>query len=506
MKLELFEKIRQDHFRLGLSIRHLSRKYQTHRRMVRQAIASSIPPSRKSIARKCPKLDAVRGFIDKILESDLKSPKKQRHTARRIWVRINEEMPESALSEATVRNYVREQKIKLGLSFKEVFVPQSYDLGYAAQVDWYEAVSNVGDERVKHYYFCMRSMGSGGAFHCAYSHANQQSFLEAHEKAFKYFGGVFTVIRYDNLKSAVKKVLRGYKREQADRFIAFRSHWGFEAEFCNVRRGNEKGGVEGECGFFRRNHLVPIPSVENIESLNEILLKACESDEKRMIGDRTKTVGELLIDERKCLLPLPKEGFDLSEDIFCRVNKQRCVIVRTNSYSVPAKPGSEVLVKVYADRVAIMQSGKLLTEHERSYSRKQSILNLEHYLDALERKPGAMASSTPLQQWRKQGRWPKEYDIIWQMFIARKGKNPATLEMIELLQLAKKHGYNRLTEAIKVAIDEGCSDSAAIKHLMLSENKKEPEVLALDDLINLQQYERSTPSIIEYDLLMRGVH
>ncbi|MGB0014717.1 MAG: hypothetical protein WBQ03_24195 [Candidatus Sulfotelmatobacter sp.] len=104
----------------------------------------------------------------------------------------------------------------------------------------------------------------------AYYHATQQAFLEAHELAFNYFGGVFRCLRYDNLKSAVKKILRGHQREETERLIAFRLHWGFQTEFCNPARGNEKGGEEGEVGYFRRNHLVPIPQAKNLEELNRL--------------------------------------------------------------------------------------------------------------------------------------------------------------------------------------------------------------------------------------------
>jgi len=102
-------------------------------------------------------------------------------------------------------------------------------------------------------------MASGAAFHRAYLHATRQAFLEAHEHAFAYFGGVFHLLRYDNLASAVRKILRGYRREETVRFLAFRSHWRFAAEFCTPGEGHEKGGIEGEGGYFRRNHLVPGP-------------------------------------------------------------------------------------------------------------------------------------------------------------------------------------------------------------------------------------------------------
>ena len=127
-------------------------------------------------------------------------------------------------------------------------------------MDWYEAWADLGGERTRVQVFAMRSMASGAAFHRAYLHATQQAFLEAHEAAFAYFGGVFRLLRYDNLASAVRKILRGHRREETARFVAFRSHWRFAAEFCTPGEGHEKGGVEGEVGYFRRNHLVPVPA------------------------------------------------------------------------------------------------------------------------------------------------------------------------------------------------------------------------------------------------------
>src|SRR4029079_8545523 len=171
-------------------------------------------------------------FCAVILESDGRAPRKQRHTARRIYVRIQAERPGHVIAESTVREYVRERKAGLGLAARETFVPQSYSWGSEAQVDWYEAVAELDGERVKLQVFSMRSMASGGAFHRAYRHATQQAFLEAHELAFRSFGGVFHRARYDNLSAAVKRVLRGSQREETARFVAFRSHWRFASEFC----------------------------------------------------------------------------------------------------------------------------------------------------------------------------------------------------------------------------------------------------------------------------------
>jgi transposase len=228
------------------------------------------------------------------------------------------------------------------LLVRETFVPQSYGWGQEAQVDWYEAWADLGGERTKVPVFAMRSMASGAAFHRGYLHATQQAFLEAHELAFEYFGGVFRLLRYDNLKSAVRKILRGYQREETARFIAFRSHWRFAAEFCTPGEGHEKGGIEGEGGYFRRNHFVPVPSAADIDALNAELLTGCREDEGRILDGRSKQVGAAMTVEREHLLPRVAEGFDLAEMRFPLVDKQGCVTVKAHLYSVPVRAGTRV--------------------------------------------------------------------------------------------------------------------------------------------------------------------
>src|ERR1700688_2113044 len=181
MKVELFEQIRREYeFGIG-TIAGVAKQLKVHRRMVREAIGSALPTPRKKAERPRWKLAAAAGFIDQILEADKKAPRKQRHTAHRIWERIQREMPQVQLCERTVRGYVHERKLALGLVIQETFVPQSYDWGVEAQVDWYEAYADLAGERQRCQVFSMRSMASGGAFPRAYLHATQQAFLEAHE-------------------------------------------------------------------------------------------------------------------------------------------------------------------------------------------------------------------------------------------------------------------------------------------------------------------------------------
>ncbi len=410
-------------------------------------------------------------------------------------------MPECQICERTVRQYVQGQKLALGLAVHETFVPQSYDWGVEAQVDWYDAYADLSGERTKLQVFSMRSMASGAAFHCAYLHSTQQAFLEAHELAFAYFCGVFRKLRYDNLTSAVKKIFRGHRREETARFIAFRSHWRFASEFCTPAEAHEKGGVEGEVGYFRRNHWVPVPKASDIADLNRQLIVACRGDEQRRIDGRDHTVGAAVLVEREHLLPPVTEGMDLAQTSFPTVNSLGCAKVLTNAYSVPLKSGTQVQAKVYASAVELWHDGRCVARHERCYGRQQQVLDLEHYLDVLSRKPGALAGSRPLEQQRRAGLWPKSFDEIWEALITRHGKQNGTKQMIDLLKLTKEFGRDRLQKAIETALETGCTDAAAVQHLLHARDLNRPACEVMDIGL-LERYHRPLPVMNEYDQVL----
>jgi transposase len=490
--VELFAEIRREYqFGVG-TIKGVSRKLGVHRRVVRQALADALPPERAYRARAKPTLDRVQAFIDRILEADRTAPRKQRHTARRIHDRLRREQPDAPIAASTVREYVRGWKRAQGLMGRAVCVPQTYDWGQEAQVDWYEAVAILDGEDVTLQVFCLRSMASGAAFHRAYPRATQQAFLEAHEGAFAYFGGVFATLRYDNLTSAVRKILRGFRREETTRFVAFRSHWQFDAQFCTPAEGHEKGGVEGEAGYFRRNHWVPLPHAADLDALNAQLLAGCHADEQRVLHGRTQSVGEAVTIERASLRALAAEPFDLQEVSFPRVDGLSCVRVKTNPYSVPAAVGT---VELWAD-------GRCLARHERSYVRFTPVLELEHYLDVLERKPGALAGSTALAQRRARGLWPASYDALWAHLIGRHGKQAGTRQMIAVLQLARTYGAVALQQTVTTALTLGCTDHAAVRHLLLTATLARPPVDPLLLGAALADYDRPQPSVAEYDTLV----
>lgn len=502
--MELFEEIRREYEHGVGTISGVAGKLGVHRRMVREALASAVPPERKKAVRERPKVGPVQAFIEAILESDKRAPRKQRHTAHRIWCRLCKEMPDLGISESTVRKYVRERKTQLGLSGREVFIQQSYDWGVEAQIDWYEAKALLDGEARNLFIFCMRGMASGGAFHQAYPHASQQAFLEAHELAFGYFGGVFKLLRYDNLSSAVKKILRGHQRQETERFIAFRSHWGFESEFCTVGRGNEKGGVEGEGGYFRRNHLVPVPRAESLEALNRQLLEGCREDEGRLINGRSRSVGAAMSLEREHLMPLAPEGFDLAGIHFPQVNSKGTVKVLTNFYSVPVSVGLHVQAKVHAARVELWHEGRCVARHARSFGRYQHVLELDHYLETLLKKPGAMAGSTALEQWRAQGRWPAVYDRYWATLRERQGKQEGTRSMIEILMVGRERGWRRLEQTVGQALELGCFDVEAVRLLVHTAASGAPRVPEPVEIGALSRYDRPQPEMKIYDRLLQA--
>lgn len=269
------------------------------------------------------------------------------------------------------------------------------------------------------------------------------------------------------------------------------------------RGGFGNGGIENEVGIFRRNHWVPVPQARDLDDLNAQLLVACQADEARILSGREQAVGVAMAIERKHLLPVAEEGRDLVEFNFSTVGRLGCVEIKTNAYSVPVPAGTTVEVRLSAATVAIWHAGRCVATHERCYGRQQEILDLEHYLDVLSHKPGALAGSKPLAQWRKRGRWPARYDRFWQGVIRRHERQAGTKAMIDLLQLGRRYGHEPLRTAIETALDLGCTDSAAVRYLLTSpapESAQAP-VVALG---TLAQYERPLPDVGSYDQLLEA--
>jgi transposase len=503
--VELFEQIRRDRDREGLSIRALAARHGVHRRAVRQALESAVPPAkRRPEGRPAPKLGEYRELIDEWLIADLVAPRKQRHTAKRIWRRLLDEHGVQ-VAETTVRDRVRKRRRELGLTVGEVFVPQVHAPARTAEVDWGEAEVDLAGARTRVHLFHMRSCFSGAAFTMASPVETQQAFLEGHTLGFDWFGGVFAEMRYDNLGSAVKKVLRGRRRVETDRFVALRSHYLFDSIFTTpgIEGAHEKGGVEGEVGRFRRNHLVPVPSIGSIGQLNRLLVDACQSDLSRRIVGRPVTVAEQLATERPLLRALPAP-FDATETTTVRVDAKALVMVRQNRYSVPvALAGLRVTAAIGATEIRIMHRDREVARHERLHGKYGTRAMLDHYLELLARKPGGLARSLPLAQERDRGDWPQTFDELWAALRARWGESEADKQMVDVLMLCREHGPATVELAVRGVLAAGAIDGRAVGVLARRTSPALPS--RLDGLAaRLAVHDRPEPDLAGYDQLIGG--
>jgi transposase len=505
--MEQFEQIRRDRDREGLSIRALAERHGVHRRAVRQALESALPPVKRApVSRPAPKLGAYRSVIDEWLLADRVAPRKQRHTAKRIHERLVDEHG-ADVAEVTVRQYVRRRKRELGWPVGEVFVPQVHAPGIEAEVDWGEALVEFPDGPAKVHLFVMRASFSGAAFCQASLVETQQAFLELHVEGFEWFGGVFAQIRFDNLKSAVKKVLKGRRRVESDRFVALRSHYLFASQFTTpgIEGAHEKGGVEGEVGRFRRNHLVPVPCVADLAQLNAMLLAGCERDLGRRIDGRPVTVGEAWAIERPLLVALPAEPFDACEAAAPRVDQKSLVTIRQNRYSVPvALAGLKVSARVGAREITINHGGRVVARHERLHGKFQTSARLDHYLELLQRKPGGLEHSVALAQERGRGAWPDCFDELWAALTGRYGRSNAAGQLVDVMVLCRDHGPDRVELAVRGALAAGAIDGRAVAVLARRAGAA-PTPPPLDGLEpRLAAHDRPPPDLTDYDQLLGG--
>jgi transposase len=525
-RVELFAAIRFDWQRNGVSIRALADKYEVHRRTVRQAIASVVPPERRSPVRATPVLNQVRGWIDDMLREDLTAPRKQRHTARRAFQRLVDEH-DAPVSYSYVAKYVHRRRPQIALEERgrsgviEGYVPQTHEPGADAEVDFADLWIYLLGELIKCFLFTLRLSFSGRAVHRVFRTQGQEAFLEGHVYAFDHLGGVpHGQIRYDNLKSAVQRVLFGRNRIESVRWQQFRSHYGFESFYCIPGRegAHEKGGVEGDGGRFRRNHLVPVPRVNSIAELNERLAAADATDDVRHIDGRRTSVGADFATEAPLLLALPADRFDTALSMSARVDRYSRVNVRQCYYSVPARLiDQRVRVSLSAEDLRIFDGSALVATHERSTNRGGSTLVLDHYLEILMGKPGALPGSTALAQARASGAFTSTHEAFWAAARARHGDADGTRALIDVLLLHRRMPRDALLAGIRAALSVGAvtADAVAIearKHASTAitvssappapRPRRSPAALVTLQARQAHTDSRPAPSVAGYDELL----
>jgi transposase len=468
--VELYEAIRRDARREKLSIRALSERHGVHRRTVRAALASAVPAPRKVPVRIAPKLEAAKPLIDAMLVEDLTAWRKQQHTARRVLARLVDEHGMNELTYSAVRDYVAKRRPQVraaaGKDAEKAFVPQTHEPGAEAEVDFGDVWVRLDGELTKCALFTLRLSFSGKAVHRVFASQGQEAFIEGHLEAFRVLGGTPTdKIRYDNLKSAVTRVLFGRNRTESDRWVSFRSHYGFDSFYCmpGIEGAHEKGGVEGEVGRFRRNHLVPMPDVASLAELNAHLEQIDAAEDRRRIDNRTLTVGHDFVLEQPLLRPLPVEGIDPGLTLTPRVDRYARVMVRMAYYSVPARLiGRRVKVSLRASELVIFEGRSEVARHARSVRKGSQSLLLDHYLEVLARKPGALPGATALAQARAAGTFTSAHDAFWALARRSLGDAGGTRAMVEVLLLHRHLTHGDVIAGLAAAVSIGSTSSDVV--------------------------------------------
>lgn len=504
-KVALYEQIRKAHRDdPGVSVRELSRRFGTHRRNVREALASPVPSPRKVVVRPSPVLDEWKPTIDAWLLADRDMPRKQRHTARRVWQRLVEEHG-ATVGESTVRRYVSAWKRDQPTALIEVKVPQSHPLGAEGEIDFGQIFFFLNGVPTDGWMFVMRLSASGRGFHRVYLNQAQQAFLDGHVRAFEHYGGVPGRIRYDNLKPAVVRVLKGRDRLESERFIALRSHYGFDSFFCNpgIDGAHEKGGVEGEVGRFRRRHFVPVPRVESVEELNELVARGDAVDDHRRIEGRAITVGDHFGLEAPTLGSLPDEAFDTKLLLHPRVDTKSRICVRQCLYSVPVGyVGRRIDVLLGADTIEALDGSRVVASHPRLVAKSDEHLVLDHYLEVLKLKPGALPGATALARARASGAFSVDHENYWAAARRQLDDAAGTRALIDVLLAHRTLPGDALRAGMRAALAVGVVDPDVV--IVEARRAGDSHNRAPVPIGQLARYDRPVPSIAHYDQLLEA--
>ena len=494
--MEFWKEIRRQVLTNELSQRAACLKYGLGWHTLKKILAHAEPPGyRQSKPRLKRKLGTVLPIIHQILEEDRQAPKKQRHTAKRIFERLRDEYGFQG-GKTVVKDAVRAWK----QSHQEVFLPLLHPPG-EAQVDFGEATVKLNGIETKVALFVMTLPYSGAIFIQAFPRECTETFLEGHRQAFEFFGGVPRRISYDNLAIAVIEVLKGRERKLTKEFLRLQSHYLFQEHFCLVRRPNEKGHVERLVGFARRNFLVPVPQINSLEKLNQQLRERCLVDLAERTRGKPAPKNELLREDQAAFLPLPKQPLEARRVETGTANSESLVRFDTNDYSVPVKFAHRKLIVVATvEEVRLVYEDRMVAKHARCWDREKIFFEPIHYLALLERKPGGFDYARPLENWQL----PDCFALLRRRLEAADPRQ-GTRSYIRVLRLLEKFSLTQLTAAVEYALDIDVIDVESIRTILEHRSDQPVELFPLDGRPHLAHVRVETTDVSSYQALLEEV-
>jgi transposase len=479
-KWETYGKIRAMHVN-GASDRQIARALGVGRRTVRKYSEGAVTPDeRLSVPRKAPLREAVEGEITRMLVENPLLPRKQRLSAKDMWKILVSEHG-IAISEPYVRLMVREIRDAHG----EEFIPLEHEMGDCAQIDWMEDVTAIigGVKSTVQVFVCALPY-SGAVCAFVYPDKTMLSFLQGHIKAFEWLNGVPRRCIFDNLKTAVFSG-SGKNAVTQERFKQIERHYAFTAEFCNRASGWEKSNAENGVKITRNNAFTPIPRAENYEDLQKhISASLLKYNMTHKIEGRPRKIWDLFLEERSSLAPLPLSPFEVDETLQTKVYPDQTVRYEKVRYSVPhGHVDKKVTLRVSPFELKVFCRGELLCTHKRERANGQDQYILDHYLEALSRKPRAAGQALPITK----GVMPTQCRAFLELCPA----GDANRQLVDIMLLARDISEDRVFGALDDAISTGKPTAELVRYYLYGQQMP-------DDAFEIQHID-----LADYDRLIK---
>jgi len=480
-KWDIYGKIRALHVN-GVSDRQIAKALGVGRRTVRKYRDGAVTPDvRANTARKAPLKEAMESEITRMLKENATLPRKQRYSAKDMWnVLVSEHG--LAVSEGHVRRTVREIRDAHG----DEFIPLEHEMGDCMQIDWLENVTVIMDgvKTIVQVFVCALPYSAAV---CAFVYPDKTmlSFLHGHVKAFTWLNGVVRRCVYDNVRTAVLSG-SGKNAVTQEEFKRIERHFSFRSEFCNRAAGWEKSNAENGVKITRKNAFVPIPRVKDYDDLqNHVSANLLKYNMTHRIEGRMRKIWDMLLEERASLTPLPLSPFEVDETVHTKVYPDQTVRYDKVCYSVPhGYVGRNVTLRVSPFELKVYCRGDMLYTHKRMRENGPDQYILDHYLEALVRKPRATGQALPITK----GVMPDQCRAFLKLCPAA----DANKQLVDVMLLARDIGEERVLAAMDGAISTGKPTAELVRYYLYGQQMP-------DDAFEIMHSD-----LAEYDKLIIG--
>lgn len=459
----------------GESMRSIASRLGHCHKTIRKAIScpTGAPvPYTRTKAVGYPKLGPMVALIEQMLRDDESAPKKQRHTARRIFERLRDEHGYAG-SYYPVRRYVASLK----RSTRETFMRIDHAPGRRMEFDFGQVQVDYPDGRRKTDVLSGVWTFSNAPFLIALPSQRSESILEGMKRAFEFFGCVPREVWWDNPRAVAIEILRGRERTLNPMYASIASHYRFDPLFCMPAKGQEKSDVERSVFALERRACTPVPRARNLDELNELLLSFCLKERDRRVAHDTRTIGENFEVEKNAAMALPAHRFDACIQRSGAIDKYQTVMFETNRYSVPHTVAfAKVTIKAYVDRVRIVHKGAVVAEHRRGYGRHESFIDPVHFVAALSRKPAWLDHVPALRDWAL----PESFEQLRTKLKELHGPRTGDRHYIRVLQLLPRHPAARLDRAIGMSLHRPTLSAELIGQVADRMADGDPDIASID--------------------------